>query len=387
MNSLKRRWISLGAVLLVVGAGIFWWRDLFVRQAFAPTQQTAEPGATIAGDLPLATSATPAADVEVVAEDLTIPWEIAWLPSGEMLVTERPGRLLKIGANRSVIPISGVAHVGEGGLQGLALHPKFTENQWLYLYLTTRAGEGLINRVERYRLDGNRLVDRTTILDSIPGAQFHDGGRLAFGPDNLLYITTGDAGQPALAQDTQSLAGKILRVRDDGSTPPDNPFSNAVYSFGHRNPQGLAWDDEGQLWATEHGRSGAQSGFDEINRVERGGNFGWPELEGNETGADRYAPAVHSGATTTWAPAGIVALDDRLYFAGLRGESLYALERQGAGVEALTAHFSGEFGRLRAVAIGPAGWLYVTTSNKDGRGEIQTGDDKIIRINPEMLLR
>ncbi len=338
------------------------------------------------GELPLAASAMPGEDVEVVAQDLNIPWELAWLPSGEMLVTERPGRLLKIGADRAVIEIGGVAHVGEGGLQGLALHPDFSKNQWLYLYLTTRAGEGLINRVERYRLEGTELTERIVILDQIPGAQFHDGGRIAFGPDKLLYITTGDAGNEDAAQDTASLAGKILRVKDDGSIPDDNPFKNAVYSYGHRNPQGLAWDSDAQLWATEHGRSGVQSGFDEINKIVKGGNYGWPELEGDKTAAGRTAPLLHSGATTTWAPGGALVVDNTLYFAGLRGESLYSAAITGGTLETLTAHFSGEFGRLRAVALGPDGRLYVTTSNRDGRGAVKPGDDKIIRINLGVLV-
>jgi glucose/arabinose dehydrogenase len=385
--SFSARTISAAALIVVLAAGAFWWRDLFIRQAFAPTSQTATPGATVSSELPLAASATPGADVEVVAQDLNIPWELAWLPNGEILVTERPGRLLKIGTDRAVIEIEGVAHVGEGGLQGLALHPDFSKNQWLYLYLTTRAGEGLINRVERYRLEGTELTERTVILDDIPGAQFHDGGRLAFGPDRLLYITTGDAGTPASAQDIKSLAGKILRVKDDGSIPSDNPFNNAVYSYGHRNPQGLAWDRTGQLWATEHGRSGVQTGFDEINTIITGNNYGWPELEGDETGSGRHAPVLHSGATTTWAPAGAAIVDDTLYFTGLRGESLYSARINMNNLDELTAHYSGDFGRLRAIKTGPDGGLYVTTSNQDGRGNARAGDDKIIRINPSLLLR
>lgn len=363
---MKRVWISTAVVLLVAGVGIYWGRDSFVRQALAPT--------------PLH---SPTASVEIVAEGLEIPWEVVWLPNGELLVTERPGRLLKIGPNKTVIEISGVAHVGEGGLQGMALHPQFADNHWAYLYLTTRSGEGLINRVERYRLDGVQLVEKTTIIDNIPGAPFHDGGRIAFDDKGFLYITTGDAGQPNLAQTTSSLAGKILRVHDNGTIPADNPFGNAVYSYGHRNPQGLAWDAAGQLWATEHGRSGVQSGLDEINRIVKGANYGWPVIEGDQTGTAMHAPAVHSGASVTWAPAGAAILGDRLYFGGLRGESLYSVRLSDDGsVGEVQARFHQEFGRLRAVQVGPDGWLYVTTSNRDGRGHVRAGDDKIIRVNP-----
>lgn len=387
---MKRVWLSIAALIVVVGAGVYWWRDIFVRQAFAPTQQIAQPGATVPPVSPLGSPAAIAENsllsVETVAQDLEIPWEVAWLPTGEMLVTERPGRLLKIGTDKSVIAIAGVAHVGEGGLQGLALHPKFAENQWLYLYLTTQQDAGLTNRVERYRLVGAELQEKTTIIDGIPGAQFHDGGRIAFGPDGLLYITTGDAGAPEAAQDTKSLAGKILRVRDDGTPPADNPFGNAVYSYGHRNPQGLAWDGAGRLWATEHGRSGITSGFDEINLIVAGGNYGWPDSEGDTVQADTRAPVLHSGSTVTWAPAGAAVVGDRLIFSGLRGEALYSLRLVGETVTDLTAHFAGEWGRLRATLVGPDGYLYVTTSNTDGRGTKRPGDDKVIRINPEILL-
>jgi glucose/arabinose dehydrogenase len=331
------------------------------------------------------TDADLSADVEIVAEGLEIPWEVAWLPDGSMLVTERPGRLSKIATSRQVIPIAGVEHVGEGGLLGLAVHPHFTQNHWIYLYLTTQSEGGLINRVERYQLVNSQLSDRKVVLDGIPGASFHDGGRLAFGPDGLLYITTGDAGQESNAQDPQSLAGKILRVGDDGSIPTGNPFANPVYSWGHRNPQGLAWDRAGRLWATEHGRSGIQSGLDEINMIMRGHNYGWPIIQGDEQQADMDKPVVHSGPRETWAPAGAAIWGDSLFFAGLRGESLYEAKLQDGRVEGVVAHFYQQFGRLRVVALGPDNYLYLATSNRDGRGSVQTGDDKIFRIKPASL--
>lgn len=326
---------------------------------------------------------TPAQEIktEVFAENLTIPWEIVFLPSGEMLVTERPGRLVKIGADRKVIPISGVAHRGEGGLLGLALHPDFISNNFVYLYLTSRVDGGLVNRVERYVLQEDKLSQRKVIVGSIPGASNHDGGRIAFGPDNNLYITTGDAGEPDRAQDKESLAGKILRITDEGNVPADNPFDNEVYSYGHRNSQGLAWDYFGNLLATEHGRSGVQSGFDELNLIEKGRNYGWPIIEGDETAAGMEEPEEHSGADTTWAPAAALINNDHIWFTGLRGEALYdAKISSERTIASVTPHLQGKFGRLRALTRGPDGALYVSTSNKDGRGIVRGGDDKIIKV-------
>ncbi len=331
--------------------------------------------------------------LEMVAENLQIPWEVAFLPaspegglSGDMLITERPGTLKRIGNDGRTYTIEGVEHVGEGGLLGMALHPNFAEKFWIYLYLTTETNTGLVNRVERYRYDTDRLSQKTIIIDGIPGARFHDGGRIAFGPDGYLYITTGDAGNSDVAQDTSSLAGKILRVQDDGAVPADNPFGNAVYSYGHRNAQGLAWDRNGNLWATEHGRSGVLSGLDEINRIEKGANYGWPVIQGSEQREGMRSPVAHSGADVTWAPAGAAFIGNSLFFSGLRGEALYEARVQEDGTMLIVAHFQNEFGRIRAVVAGPDGFLYITTSNTDGRGNPFPGDDKIIRIDPRMLL-
>jgi glucose/arabinose dehydrogenase len=325
------------------------------------------------------------ADIEVVAENLEIPWEIAFLPNEEYLITERPGNLLKIGKDRQVIPIEGVTHIGEGGLLGLALHPNFQQNSYIYLYLTSQSGGRLINRVERYKLNGTSLSDRQVIIDEILGAQYHDGGRIEFSPDGYLFITTGDAGNENIAQDTSSLSGKILRVNDDGSIPEGNPFGNAVYSYGHRNPQGLTWDNQGRLWATEHGRSGIRSGYDELNYIEMGKNYGWPIIQGDETKDGMERPIIHSGANTTWAPAGAEFINGSIFFAGLRGATLYEAVLGNTTVTRLRTHFENEYGRLRAVRLGPDGYLYIATSNQDGRGSVNEGDDKLIRINPDIF--
>lgn len=327
--------------------------------------------------------------IQEVATNLEIPWEIAFLPDESLLVTQRPGSLLHILSDtQKVIPISGVEHRGEGGLLGLVLHPDFKTNNWVYLYLTSKEGTGLKNRVERYTFTAttNTLSQKTTIIDNIPGAQYHDGGRIAFGPDGFLYITTGDAGNENAAQDTTSLAGKILRITDSGDIPQDNPFANAIYSYGHRNPQGIAWDSEENLWATEHGPSITTTGLDEVNLIQKGSNYGWPTITGTKTKSDMVSPKIQSGSETTWAPAGLVIIGDTLFFTGLKGEGLYSAVIKNKELTQFTKHFSNEFGRLRAITLSPdKKWLYISTSNTDGRGNTNENDDKIIKISLDVF--
>lgn len=354
-------------IILVIVGVVVWSNRTTMRQFFRPAQPVGTQEAT--------------STTQIVTQNLRIPWEIAFLPNNEMLITERPGNLLKIGADKSVIKIEGVRPVGEGGLQGMALHPDFERNNFIYLYLTTQNDGRLINQVLRYTLNNKNLEDRKIILDNIPASKYHDGGRIAFGPDKKLYIATGDAEQDTRAQDISYLGGKILRVNDDGSMPSDNPFSDSpIYSYGHRNPQGLAWDSHGKLWATEHGRSIPLSGYDELNQIEAGKNYGWPIIQGSETKAGMMSPVINSGANTTWAPAGMLHYEGRLFFTGLRGEALYEFDPV---TNRLTSHLFREFGRLRAVVLGPDGWFYISTSNTDGRGKPHPEDDIIIKINPK----
>lgn len=363
-----------------------------------PTETAPAPTATAAPTT--APTAAPAADVEpqveVVATGLEVPWAMAWAPDGRLFVTERPGRVrLVVDGQLQDEPVAEipVAAVGEGGLMGLALDPDFADNGYVYTMYTYSEGAGLANRISRWELRDGRLQDEFTLLEGIPGARNHNGGRIAFGPDNKLYATTGDAGRGALAQDLESLAGKILRLNPDGSVPDDNPFEGSfVYSYGHRNPQGLAWRETGQLLAPEHGPSG-EGGLccrDEVNVIRPGANYGWPVVTGR--GDERFAdPLAFSGTNNTWAPSGAAVYDGSdlpawrgdLLFGALRGQHLHRLVLEGEDEVALAEEeelFAGEFGRLRAVAMGPDGRLYVATSNRDGRGRPAADDDRILRV-------
>lgn len=322
---------------------------------------------------------------ELFAENLHVPWEIAFLPSGGMLFTERSGTLVRIeNGKKTEYTIGDVAEDEEGGLLGLALHPDFTDNHFIYVYYGSKGNAYNRNNVVRFTMDGNQLSDKKIILDDIPGSNHHAGGRIAFGPDGLLYIAVGDSGESRFAQNLDSLAGKILRIRDDGSIPEDNPFGNAVYSYGHRNPQGLAWDDSGRLWSAEHGPSGVPCCHDEINLIEKGKNYGWPDIIGDESDKNMVTPVLQSG-DDTWAPSGLAYWNGRLFFAGLAGEALYGVKINDDGTLTLSTYFKRKYGRLRAVAVGPDGFLYVSTSNLDGRGTPRKEDDRILRIDPKTL--
>ncbi len=323
-------------------------------------------------------------ETSVVATDLNIPWSITFLPDKTMLVTERTGNLIQVkNSEKTVIKKIPVKVYGEGGLLGMALDPNFKTNGLIYFYYTySTNGNDTINRVSKFKFTNGALSDEKIILDHIPGSIFHDGGRIKFGPDGFLYVTTGDAEVDAHAQDKNSLSGKILRVTTDGKAAPGNPFGTPIYSYGHRNPEGLAWDSAERLWATEHGRSGATSGLDELNRIEPGKNYGWPTIQGDQTKADMITPIINSGPNITWAPAGAIYLNGSIIFGGLKGQTLYEYN---IASKKLTEHLKGKFGRIREVVLGPDGAIYISTSNRDGRGQVGTGDDKIIKIDPNRL--
>ncbi len=388
--------LIVGVLALVVLVVIFRDRVRSSITSRLPPIITIDQGTTVKELTPEGAPEGEIQEVTSVATGLDTPWAIAFMPDKSMLVTERGGVLHKLpltpdglqgadGEGGWKIQIPGTFENDEGGLLGLALHPNFEENKYIYFYVTTNEGGQVRNRVDRYRLEGDKIEGKTTIVQGIPGSKYHDGGRIAFGPDGKLYATTGDAGDANNAQNVQSLAGKILRINDDGTVPGDNPFNSPVWSYGHRNPQGIAWDRRGRLWATEHGRSGVRSGLDELNLIEKGKNYGWPTIQGDQERDGMLRPAVHSGELSTWAPAGMAAVGESLFFAGLRGESLYEADLAEGDTPKMTAHFFREFGRLRAVTLGPDGMLYVSTSNKDGRGSPKEGDDRILRIDPRVF--
>lgn len=364
-------------VVIVLAVAVIFGIPAIKKYFFKPTNSTVQSGLT--------GGTADAEDISIAAKELSVPWGLASLPNGDLLVTERPGTLRRIGQDQKTYPIQGVTETSEGGLLGLALDPDFAANGRIYVYLTSESSGPLTNRIESYRLANDVLSDRKVILDGIPASANHDGGRIAFGPDGYLYATTGDAGNERSAQDRTSLAGKILRITTDGAAAPGNPFGSAVYSYGHRNPQGLAWDDKGQLWSTEHGRSGPASGYDELNLIKPGANYGWPDIQGDETRTGMTPPVAHSGASDTWAPAGLAVKPgkngepDLLFFGGLRGQALYQATIQDDNSVKLKAHFRESYGRLRTtLVVGDS--LYLTTSNRDGRGEPQAGDDRILKI-------
>ena len=362
-------------------------------QPFPSGTAGGETGGTVAAEV---VELPPGLGVEIVVEGLEVPWDLAFTPDGRILITERPGRIrvVKDGALDDAPYASiDVYHRSEAGLMGIALHPDFAANGYLYVCYTYRESRGVYNRIARLTDAGNRGAEHRVILDRIPGASRHDGCRLGFGPDGYLYATTGDATDPGLSQDLDSLAGKVLRLAADGSVPPDNPFPGSlVYSWGHRNPQGLAWHPvTGDPFITEHG----PASDDEVNVIEPGRNYGWPEVTG-AAGQPDYEDALVS-LTPTVAISGAAfvsgsnlpeAWEGNLVFAALKSSHLQRLELEPPDYRVVASRqtlFRNAFGRLRAVVMGPDGYLYFTTSNRDGRGSPREGDDKLLRLAPASL--
>lgn len=340
------------------------------------------------------------AEVRVVTHvtNLEVPWALAFAPDGRLFVSERPGRI-RVVRNGALDPIPWatvrVAAVGESGLMGLALHPRFAAEPWVYVCHTVAVGNSIHNRILRIREEEGQGGVEQVLLDDIPAAAVHDGCRLKFGPDGKLYASTGDAFQRQEAQQLASLAGKILRLNDDGSVPADNPFgaTSLVYSYGHRNPQGLAFEPTtGALFETEHGPSGEVGigAHDEVNRIVAGANYGWPLVIGAPLLAQYRDPllvypdgAVPPSGATFYGSARIATWQGNLFFATLGSRHLQRVVFNSVGrVIALERLFDGVYGRLRDVIEGPDGALYVATSNRDGRGTPSGDDDRILRIEP-----
>lgn len=318
-----------------------------------------------------------ARQVEVIATDLDIPWNIT-KQDNTYYLSQRSGSVFKVdgetGAKtkQAVNVTKKVLHVGEGGLLGFILSPNFESTQEAYAYHTYELNGHVFNRIVLLQLNQNQWQEKAIILEGISGGRIHNGGRIKIGPDGKLYATAGDAGNPDNAQNINSLAGKILRMELDGSIPKDNPIANSyVFSYGHRNPQGLAWDENGKLYSSEHG----QTAHDEINQVEPGKNYGWPVIEGDETASNMVSPLFHTGKET-WAPSGIEIKNGKIYVATLRGESIRVVDIAGKKEQVLFE----SVGRMRDVLI-EDDVLYTITNNRDGRGNPREGDDRLFRLS------
>ncbi|MCW2798233.1 PQQ-dependent sugar dehydrogenase [Nocardioides sp.] len=322
--------------------------------------------------------------VDTIATGLQAPWGLDFFANGDAIVTERDTRrvlLLKapsydvreVGVISAAVPTGDRG--GEAGLLGVAISPDYARDRMIYFYLSTASD----NRIVKASLENGHLGTPTVILDGIPNGVIHDGGRLEFGPDGYLYASTGETGQGDLAQDRDTLAGKILRITTDGDPAPGNPFKGSeIWSYGHRNIQGLAFDDQGRLWASEFG----DRTFDELNLIQPGGNYGWPLVEGTGGTDQGFIDPQVTWATDEASPSGLAYADGHLWLAALRGARLWRVDVDGDTAGNPQAFFVGEYGRMRTVAFAPDGMLWLTTSNRDNRGTPQAGDDRILLIRP-----
>jgi glucose/arabinose dehydrogenase len=338
---------------------------------------TAPADTASAGTPTAAPSGTDPQVVDTIATGLEVPWGLAFLPNGDAVVTERDSAKVLVisGSDHEVTEVGSIGEAapqGEGGLLGVAVSPAFDQDQKLYFYVSSEDD----NRIVTATLTGGRLSGTEPIFTGIPLGAIHDGGRLAFGPDGMLYASTGETGNPELAQDRDSLGGKILRLTPGGKPAPGNPFDTAVWSFGHRNVQGLAFAGE-QLWASEFG----QSTFDELNRIDSGANYGWPAYEGTGGAGEGYTDPQATWGTDVASPSGLAYAGDALWMAALRGNRLWRIPVADQTAGEPEAYFVGEYGRMRTVVLAPDGNLWVTTSNHDGRGDPSDDDDQILVVS------
>lgn len=370
----------LTASVVLIGCGSGTAADSDTTTAPQPNERGA-PGATDAapsgGDEAAASSrAIPAPTVSTVARGLNVPWGVAFLPDGDALVAERAGRVRRVAkdGNRlsTVGRLPGVVEQGEGGLLGLAVSPRYSRDRWVYAYMTTADD----NRIVRFKLNAPRTL--RTVVRGLASGSIHNGGRIAFGPDGKLYAGVGDVGDGDLAQDRGSQSGKILRMNPDGSVPRDNPIRGSrVWSLGHRNVQGLTWDGGKRMWAAEFG----QNTYDEINLIRKGRNYGWPDVEGKGTGGGRFVSPSVVWSTSEASPSGVTYLKGALWVAALGGERLWRVPLNGARTGTPQALYSGDYGRIRTTVAAPDGSLWMTTSNRDGRGDPADEDDRILRVD------
>ncbi len=317
--------------------------------------------------------------IETVAQGLDTPWSIA-RSDDVFYLSERPGKIIKIDGNKKteqqVDLDKEVSTAAEAGLLGFVLAPDFKDSQEAYAYYTYE-DNGQFNRIVKLKLENDTWKEEEVLIDKIPSGQYHHGGRLKIGPDDKLYATTGDASDEQNAQDKDSLGGKILRINLDGSKPKDNPMSNSyVYSYGHRNPQGLVWTPDGQMFASEHGNQAN----DEINEIKKGHNYGWPVIEGNEENNNMETPIFTSGSDDTWAPSGIAFKDGIIYSAALHGEGIMKFDVEKDEMKKVAT----KYGRIRDVYI-VNNDLYFVSNNTDGRGNPSKNDDKMYKVSLSQL--
>lgn len=337
---------------------------------------TGPPTAAPPSESPTSASAevTEPTIVGTVADNLAAPWSVVSLGEDRALISERnSGNILLLADGQTTVAgtLPEVLAQGEGGLLGLAMTSP--DDDRVFAYYTSATD----NRVVVLDFDGSTVSNERSVLTGIPKGSIHNGGRIAFGPDGLLYVATGEIGQADLAQDRTSLAGKILRIKASGNPAPDNPDPQSpVWSYGHRNVQGLAWDAEDRLWASEFG----QQDVDELNLIEPGNNYGWPQCEGNCDVAGTTNPKATWSPTSTASPSGLAIVDGSAWVAALAGQALYEIRLDGVTASEPRAWFDEELGRLRDVVSSPAGGLWVVTNNTDGRGEPKSGDDQILEV-------
>jgi len=365
--------------------------------ACGASSNSSEPPAPAPGPAPAPSDTFTASNgtrfgVQVLATGLAIPWAMAFAPDGRLFFTERPGRV-RIFQNGQLLSepaltLTGLHTDGESGVLGLALHPSFATNGFVYIVCDVEDPNGPFARLVRYRAVGNTLGEPAVLLDGVPAANIHNGSRVHFGPDGKLYLSFGDAASPSVAQDLARLNGKILRLNDDGTTPRDNPYSSPVWTWGHRNPQGFDWHPvSGEMYESEHG----QTGNDEINVIVRGANYGWPVIEGSATRPDMVAPITFF--TPSVAPSGasfyrgmvFPTFRNDLFVAALGGVSLLRITLDASDphkVASIDRLMQGKYGRLREVVSGPDGFIYLSTSNRDQRTTPNADDDRILRLVP-----
>ncbi|WP_329344071.1 PQQ-dependent sugar dehydrogenase [Streptomyces sp. NBC_00663] len=344
------------------------------RSASSPTQRAAEETPPAKGSVKV---------LRTVTTGLDTPWGLAPLPDGDLLVSSRDkGTITRVdtetGKKTELGEVPGVSPAGEGGLLGLALSPDYAADHMVYAYFSSASDNRIVRMLyEEKRPSGEQLGAPDTVFKGIPKGYIHNGGRIAFGPDKMLYAGTGESGDTGLSQDKKSLGGKILRLTPEGEPAPGNPFPDSpVYSYGHRNVQGLAWDREQRLFASEFG----QDTWDELNAIKPGDNYGWPEAEGRSDDSGFHNP-IAQWATDDASPSGIAYAEGSIWMAGLKGQRLWRIPLKGTEASADPQPFlKGEYGRLRTVVSAGGDKLWLVTSNTDGRGDPKDGDDRILEI-------